>query len=1081
VKEEVEVARSLIAAIILCIGLSGGSLYAYSGGSGTASDPYQIASSQDLIELGDTPADYDKHFVLVTDIDLSDHTFDRAVIAGDSGTSEGAFDGVPFTGALVGDGCVIRNLHVEGEEFLGLFGYLATGAVVRDLGLENVSIQGAGGWVGGLLGYNHHGSVSNCYCTGAVTGGGYVGGMVGSSLAGSVSNCYSTAKVTGRGNAVGGLAGGNFYASISDSYSTGSVIGNNTVGGLLGYNYGSVSNCYSTGAVAASGTSIGGLVGSSLFSRGVTNCFWDMETSGRTSSARGTGLTTAQMQSVSTFVNAGWDFVGETGNGVAEVWQMAAAGGYPELGIFQGYEPVTPQGQGTATEPFLITNPEELASLRYRPEAYYRLDTDISLSGMTWTVAPIPSFSGHCDGNGHVIRNLKIRGGGYLGLFGFLGGRAIVMNLGLEDSSIRGNEDNIGSLAGLSAGHTANCYSISDVEGHGMIGGLFGATYGGTTADCYSLGAVSGNFRVGGLIGESSNSDVHRCYSAGAVSGAVSGGLVGANLAGRVTQCVWDVDASGTDGSDGGAGFSTAEMMDPEMLGLNGFANETDWVLDPGQDYPRLAWEGTDGQIIPDPTIDWISGTGTPEEPFEIESVAQLTKIGKSSLLWDKDLVLLADLDLDPNLPGNGVLAQAMIPSFVGRFDGGHHTIRNLHIVGIRHLGFFGILNEGAEVADLLIEGVSIEGTWDRIGGLAGEARAASVVGCSSTGTLSGDHHIGGLVGAAANATLAMSQAECEVSGRSEIGGLVGGVAETTVSQCCSSGNVSGIKYIGGLIGDYRYSETNNCYSTADVVDTDDYAGGLIGYSHESSIRNCYSTGVVRGRFGYVGGLVGRHHRGYADRSFWDVETSGQSDSATGSGLTTTEMRNRQTYLNAGWDFAEETANGSDDLWRMPPGKGYPLLVSQGEIVTSFATEGFESGTFSSLDWASIPASRSWHVTASEAHTGNYSAQAGNTGDDESSLLVLTLDCVAGNISFFVKMSCEYSYDKLLLRIDDTVMGQWSGETNWVEVSIPVQAGSRFFEWVYVKDGSSSAGDDTAWIDNITFPSEVWTFVPEAQ
>jgi hypothetical protein len=42
----------------------------YSGGSGTADDPYQIATAADLIALGETPDDYDEHFILTADIDL---------------------------------------------------------------------------------------------------------------------------------------------------------------------------------------------------------------------------------------------------------------------------------------------------------------------------------------------------------------------------------------------------------------------------------------------------------------------------------------------------------------------------------------------------------------------------------------------------------------------------------------------------------------------------------------------------------------------------------------------------------------------------------------------------------------------------------------------------------------------------------------------------------------------------------------------------------------------------------------------------------------------------------------------------
>jgi hypothetical protein len=58
----------------------------YSGGSGTAQDPYQIATAADLIALAETPGDYDKHFLLTADIALDPNlpgrkVFDKTVIA----------------------------------------------------------------------------------------------------------------------------------------------------------------------------------------------------------------------------------------------------------------------------------------------------------------------------------------------------------------------------------------------------------------------------------------------------------------------------------------------------------------------------------------------------------------------------------------------------------------------------------------------------------------------------------------------------------------------------------------------------------------------------------------------------------------------------------------------------------------------------------------------------------------------------------------------------------------------------------------------------------------------------------------
>jgi hypothetical protein len=84
----------------------------------------------------------------------------------------------------------------------------------------------------------------------------------------------------------------------------------------------------------------------------------------------------------------------------------------------------------------------------------------------------------------------------------------------------------------------------------------------------------------------------------------------------------------------------------------------------------------------------------------------------------------------------------------------------------------------------------------------------------------------------------------------------------------------------------------------------------------------------------------------------------------------------------------------------------------------------------------------------------------------------LTLDCISGEISFYYKVSCERYYDYLRFYIDGTQQDEWSGNEGWTQVSFPVRAGRRTFEWIYSKDESSSNGSDTAWIDDIVFPIE---------
>jgi hypothetical protein len=91
-------------------------------------------------------------------------------------------------------------------------------------------------------------------------------------------------------------------------------------------------------------------------------------------------------------------------------------------------------------------------------------------------------------------------------------------------------------------------------------------------------------------------------------------------------------------------------------------------------------------------------------------------------------------------------------------------------------------------------------------------------------------------------------------------------------------------------------------------------------------IINCYSTGGVSGTT-YVGGLVGQ--KGFAGtvlNSFWDIQTSSWATSDGGTGKSTVEMQMASTFLNAGWDFTDETENGTEDIWWILEGQDYPRL-----------------------------------------------------------------------------------------------------------------------------------------------------------
>ncbi len=250
----------------------------------------------------------------------------------------------PFTGGFYGRGHKITDLFIDrpDEKDVGLFGFVGGGGDIENVGLVNLTVTGDE-CVGGLVGRNWDGVVSNSYSTGSTASvRGYirVGGLVGWNRD-NVNTSYSTVRVT-YARSVGGLVGYN-TGMVSNSYARGSATGFQYVGGLIGTNHvgGGVSNCYSNTTVTYELPPKGGLVGVNyMFVGGVRDSFWDTQTSGVDDSAGGIGRTTAEMKDMDTFLSAGWNITAVANPGTRSpdcIWNIVDGETYP----FLSWEPVS--------------------------------------------------------------------------------------------------------------------------------------------------------------------------------------------------------------------------------------------------------------------------------------------------------------------------------------------------------------------------------------------------------------------------------------------------------------------------------------------------------------------------------------------------------------------------------------------------------------------------------------------------------------------------------------------------------------------------------------------------------------------
>ena len=207
-------------------------------------------------------------------------------------------------------------------------------------------------------------------------------------------------------------------------------------------------------------------------------------------------------------------------------------------------------GSGTESDPYLISNAQQLAYLAYMvnsnsapaerniyyyDDVYFRQTNHIDLSAYYWdpigTSSPAVYFAGHYDGNGYTISGLFTPEGDTAeysdaGLFGALGGNllsghmATVENLGIVNSFVQGYE-NVGAIVGMgTSAIVQNCYNKGNVSGYRNVGGIIGSETIAPAYNCFNTGTVKGVYEnVGGICGSAVLADIRGCFNTGTING----------------------------------------------------------------------------------------------------------------------------------------------------------------------------------------------------------------------------------------------------------------------------------------------------------------------------------------------------------------------------------------------------------------------------------------------------------------------------------------------------------------------------------------------------------------------------------
>lgn len=188
---------------------------------------------------------------------------------------------------------------------------------------------------------------------------------------------------------------------------------------------------------------------------------------------------------------------------------------------------------------YQINNPLEMTNFASlvnsgKQDIQATITADLDMEGFESRFTPIGTtlrpFKGTLDGGQHTVKNLRVDGTRYVGLFGVMSDGAQLSNLTLDSTCVFSGMDYIGGLVGRAQRGTvgiSNCGNEARVEATGSrVGGLVGGGFSANVniTNSYNAGNISGASDVAAIVGWANGAvDIHNTYNIGEVTGTTAG------------------------------------------------------------------------------------------------------------------------------------------------------------------------------------------------------------------------------------------------------------------------------------------------------------------------------------------------------------------------------------------------------------------------------------------------------------------------------------------------------------------------------------------------------------------------------
>ncbi|MGB2022028.1 MAG: LamG-like jellyroll fold domain-containing protein, partial [Flavobacteriaceae bacterium] len=776
----------------------------------------------------------------------------------------------------------VKNSTVNGRNSVaGMFtDVYNTHNGMQNVGVENITINATGNYVGALSHYFRDASISNSYATGTINSSGdYIGGFVEQhhTNSGIINNCFSNVSIQASSGSsyVGGLAARVTAGQINNSYFAGVINQGGNPGNKSGALFGDPNG----------GTSNG--------------CFWDSDLnslsigSGDSSFNWGTGKTTAEMQTSSTFTNAGWDL---------NTW-MFNDNAYPVFASSTSLEPPAGISISSANNQNIISWLDN--NMNYSGYAIYAgtsqnpVSPNLSIVG---TVSgSVTSFT-HTNLLNGTLYNYKIKSLGVNNTSSDFSDQYSGAPDFANKAEVQYKLNGSGSIRKAARpGETIEVKLVFESAPYGTVK-ISGSNW--TSVATQTMTQVNATtYKIDWTI--PSRPGVYEGYEKFAVT-VDNGGSSEQVSVYPSTIIVGDLTPTAGNGTQNNPYQISTPGNFAYMEIDHGRASNKHFILTRHIDLAGLDWI---------PLYDFrghLNGNG-----FEIQNLriyrpstnkngffGQLTNYGTISNLGFSQAQVTGQ---DEN---------AVFAAEIREYKITNCYVRNSTITGRNKNAPFSARHCcGVEYLNSRAENNTINAKGNENAGFATDARNLSLVKCYATGTINSlDGRVGGLL-------------NYQPGNAGTYGSYTTGVIENSYSSV-DINMKQGIGYVGGITGYYNRGRTTNSYYS-----------GTITFGGDGSTGN------------YVGALFGNpnsNNGGSSTGTFFDSTKNsslgangGSSNYTGGTGKTTSEMKTASTFTNAGWD---------SNIWNLNDGN-YPTLKGSTEIFRPIGLEASPNDQINRLSW----------------------------------------------------------------------------------------------------------------------------------